>query len=87
MAARFGGIDLDRLDPGPTSYESKKVYEASKLMQVVFSRELNEWLQGTGVTSNSLEPGMVKTGVAAGMTLPLLDRPLGGQAASVIEAR
>ncbi len=68
MAARFGSIDVDHIDPGPTAYASQKVYEASKLMQVVFSRELDERLQGTGVTSNSLEPGVVKTGLAAGIT-------------------
>ena len=68
MAARFGTIDVDHLDPGPTSYNSRTVYGASKLMQIVFSRELDARLQGTGVTSNSLEPGIVQTGLAAGIT-------------------
>jgi NAD(P)-dependent dehydrogenase (short-subunit alcohol dehydrogenase family) len=68
MAARFGSIDVDRLNPDQSAYDSQQVYAASKLMQVVFSRELNERLQGTGVISNSLEPGIVNTGLARGIT-------------------
>lgn len=68
MAARFGSIDVDRLNPDPAAYDSQRVYAASKLMQVVFSRELNERLEGTGVISNSLEPGIVNTGLAKGIT-------------------
>lgn len=68
MAARLGSIDEHALEPEHEHYDSRKVYQASKLMQVIFSRELNERLSGTGVISNSLEPGVVKTGLAAGIT-------------------
>ena len=37
-------------------------------MQVVFSRELNKRLEGTNVTSNSLEPGIVATNLSKGIT-------------------
>ena len=40
----------------------------TKLMQVVFSRTLNARLAGTGVTSNSLEPGIVATNLSEGIT-------------------
>ncbi|MBM4282303.1 MAG: SDR family NAD(P)-dependent oxidoreductase, partial [Deltaproteobacteria bacterium] len=68
MAARFASIDVDNVNPPAAPYDSRAVYGASKLMQIVFSRELNERLLGTGVTSNSLEPGVVRTGLAVGIT-------------------
>lgn len=37
-------------------------------MQVIFSRSLAARLEGTGVTSNSLEPGVVNTGLSQGIT-------------------
>ena len=37
-------------------------------MQVIFSRSLAARLEGTGVTSNSLEPGVVNTGLSKGIT-------------------
>lgn len=68
IAARFGSIDFDHLNPSPDHYDSMQVYRMSKLMQVVFSRELNDRLSGTGVTSNSLEPGIVATNLSKGIT-------------------
>lgn len=68
MAARFGHLDENALEPAHEPYDSQKVYQTSKLMQVIFSRELNERLSGTGVISNSLEPGVVKTGLSSGIT-------------------
>ncbi|XP_039272891.2 retinol dehydrogenase 14-like [Styela clava] len=43
------------------NYTPTTAYAQSKLMNVLFSRELSKRLEGTGVTSNSLEPGAVKT--------------------------
>nr|XP_056711727.1 retinol dehydrogenase 14-like [Euleptes europaea] len=40
-----------------------QAYNSSKLMNVVFTIELARRLQGTGVTVNSLNPGVVKTGI------------------------
>ena len=68
IAARMGSIDFDSLNPSMENYSSMRVYQMSKLMQVVFSRELNTRLEGTGVTSNSLEPGIVATNLSAGIT-------------------
>ena len=68
LAARFGHIHFDGLDAPADNYNSRAVYSASKLMQIVFSRELNARLAGTGVTSNSLEPGVVATSLSKGIT-------------------
>jgi NAD(P)-dependent dehydrogenase (short-subunit alcohol dehydrogenase family) len=68
LAARFGHIEFEHLDPSPAGYGSRRVYGATKLMQLVFSRELNTRLQGTGVTSNSLKPGVVATNLSKGIT-------------------
>ncbi|KAG7154554.1 retinol dehydrogenase 11-like [Homarus americanus] len=42
-------------------YEAKEAYCQSKLANVLFSRELSRQLQGTGVTTYSLHPGVVQT--------------------------
>lgn len=43
------------------SYDPAKAYEQSKLANVLFTRELARRLKGTGVTANSLHPGLVDT--------------------------
>ena len=43
-------------------YNSGLVYAQSKLMNVLFANALARRLRGTGVTSNSLHPGIVNTG-------------------------
>jgi retinol dehydrogenase-13 len=43
------------------SYDPKKAYEMSKLCNVLFTNELAKKLEGTGVTANSLHPGIVDT--------------------------
>ena len=49
----------------------------TKLLQVVFSLALNQRLDGTGVTSNSLEPGIVATNLSKGITdNPAMRQPL-----------
>ena len=68
IAARMGAIDFSNLNPTGQPYNSLKVYQMSKLMQIVFSRELNRRLEGTNVTSNSLEPGIVATNLSEGIT-------------------
>ena len=68
IAARFGSIHWDDMNFTSSEYNSLKAYQQTKLMQVIFSRELGERLKGTGVTSNSLEPGIVKTGLSKGIT-------------------
>lgn len=57
-----GKIDLNDLglDSG---YSGLKAYEQSKLGNVLFTLELAERLQGSGVTANVLHPGRVKTDI------------------------
>lgn len=59
MQAR-GRLDLART---PTSLEGSgpRAYATSKLANVLFTRELQRRLAGTGVTANCFEPGMVRT--------------------------
>lgn len=47
-----------------SGYTGLRAYERSKLAIVLFTNELARRLQGTGVTANSLHPGVVATGFA-----------------------
>ena len=48
MAARFGKINLDDMESTTEPYKSIETYQMTKLMQVVFSRELASRFEGTG---------------------------------------
>ncbi len=50
----------------PARFRGLSAYASSKLCNVLFSRELAERLRGTGVTSNAVHPGDVKTDVTRG---------------------
>jgi retinol dehydrogenase 14 len=59
--AHFSGkMDFDDLQE-ERSYGAMKSYCQSKLAQVLFTHELAEKLKGTGVTSNCVHPGAVRT--------------------------
>ncbi len=60
-AERFGKMDLDDLQ-SEKRYGAFRVYGKSKLANVMFTYELAERLEGTGVTANCLHPGSVNTG-------------------------
>ncbi|XP_071182027.1 retinol dehydrogenase 14-like isoform X1 [Mytilus edulis] len=45
-------------------YEPRVCYDQSKLANVLFSRELSKRLKGTGVTTYSLHPGVVRTNIS-----------------------
>lgn len=60
IAHRFGNINKDDLN-SEKSYNKFQAYSQSKLANVMFSRELSKRLNGTGVTVNSVHPGIVKT--------------------------
>jgi NAD(P)-dependent dehydrogenase (short-subunit alcohol dehydrogenase family) len=53
-------IDFDDLQ-STKSYNEIRVYNSSKLANVLFTYELARRLAGTGVTANAVEPGFVKT--------------------------
>eukprot|EP00949_MAST-11_sp_MAST-11-sp1_P002158 g2158.t1 len=71
IAARFGHVHWGNINfstPKDEDYSSLGAYQQSKLLQVIHSRELANRLKGTGVTSNSCEPGVVKTNLSKGIT-------------------
>ncbi|XP_068169877.1 retinol dehydrogenase 11 [Antennarius striatus] len=66
----FDDINLDK------DYEPWKSYRQSKLANVLFSKELAKKLQGTGVTTYSLHPGVIRTELGRHFlpTMPLWKR-------------
>jgi|CXWL01.1.fsa_nt_gi NAD(P)-dependent dehydrogenase (short-subunit alcohol dehydrogenase family) len=61
-----GTLDFDDLGYARGGYLIMRAYARSKLANVLFAGELARRLAGTGVTSNSLHPGVVATGIWAG---------------------
>lgn len=59
-AHRKGVVDFEDLD-AEKRYDSRLAYCTSKLMNVLFTRELARRLEGTGVTANCLHPGVIST--------------------------
>jgi NAD(P)-dependent dehydrogenase (short-subunit alcohol dehydrogenase family) len=53
------GLDFDDLEGSKGRYRGFQTYYRSKLMNVLFARELARRLDGTNVTANSLHPGFV----------------------------
>jgi len=58
-----GQINFDDLN-SEKSYSTMGAYAQSKLANVLFAKELSTKLQGTGVTVNSLHPGVINTELA-----------------------
>ena len=61
-AHRMGPMRWDDLQ-GERGFRGFRAYAQSKLANVLFTRELARRLANTGVTANSLHPGVVNTGV------------------------
>jgi retinol dehydrogenase 14 len=59
-AQAMGRIDFDDLQ-GARNYSGQRAYNQSKLANIMFTNELARRLEGTGVTANSLHPGVVRT--------------------------
>ena len=60
---RKGRVNLEEIADPPT-YHGMQAYSDSKLCNVLFTRELARRLDGTDVTTYSLHPGVVRTGIA-----------------------
>src|SRR5438132_4959120 len=63
-AQSMGRINFDDLQ-GARNYSGQRAYNQSKLANVMFSNELARRLDGTGVTANSLHPGVVRSNFGA----------------------
>jgi len=96
IAHRFAlsGLSFDDLQ-GDLGYSSMDAYAKSKLANILFSNELARRLEGTGVTSNALHPGGVRSGfgksdhnrgidrIAMVVGAPFLRSPKGGAKTTV----
>lgn len=60
---RASGIDWDALKQPTRSTTGMREYSVSKLSNVLFAKELARRLDGTGVTTYALHPGVVATDV------------------------
>ncbi|XP_029450218.1 retinol dehydrogenase 13 isoform X3 [Rhinatrema bivittatum] len=61
LAHVIGQIDFDDINWEKKKYNTKEAYCQSKLANILFTQELARQLQGTGVTANSLHPGVAAT--------------------------
>jgi NAD(P)-dependent dehydrogenase (short-subunit alcohol dehydrogenase family) len=62
-AHRRGTLELDDLNWERRKYNALKAYADSKLANILVTRELARRLAGSGVTANSLHPGVVATNI------------------------
>jgi NAD(P)-dependent dehydrogenase (short-subunit alcohol dehydrogenase family) len=79
-AHRRGVLDLDDPNWERRPYNGLAAYGASKLANILFTRELARRLEGSGVTASCLHPGLVATNIFAswglgGKIFALLARP------------
>ena len=68
-----GTINFDDLQ-SEKQYKAIPAYRQSKLANILFAFELARRLDGTGVTSNVLHPGVVNTGI--GRHVPIFLQPI-----------
>jgi retinol dehydrogenase 12 len=71
------GIDFDRLQRRTRGITGMSEYAVSKLCNVLFTEELARRLDGTGVTSYALHPGVVASDIwrrVPGLVRPLVTR-------------
>ena len=59
-----GSLDFDNMMWANGGYTPWRSYDRSKLANVMFSRELAKRLEGTGVSTYSLHPGIINTELA-----------------------
>jgi len=88
-----GRIDFDDLQ-GARRFSAQRAYSQSKLANIAFTNELARRLEGTGVTANSLHPGVVRTSfggedqawffsMISGVVRPFLKTPAQGAETSI----
>jgi NAD(P)-dependent dehydrogenase (short-subunit alcohol dehydrogenase family) len=58
--AAFGGMNFDDLQ-SERRYEGMEVYCRAKLANMLFTRELAQRAEGTGITANAAHPGWVRS--------------------------
>lgn len=75
-AHRMGRVDFDDLQSA-RGYEAWRVYGTSKLMNVLFTREMSRRLGGDGPTVNCLHPGFVASEFLSKGGIWKLLKPLG----------
>jgi NAD(P)-dependent dehydrogenase (short-subunit alcohol dehydrogenase family) len=63
VAYRRGRLDLDDLDRTHGRYSAASAYGATKLANVLFTRELARRMQGTGVTAAAFHPSTVASDI------------------------
>jgi NAD(P)-dependent dehydrogenase (short-subunit alcohol dehydrogenase family) len=66
QAHRGATIDPAHLGEAPSDWSPYRAYSRSKLCNILFTRALARRLQGSGVMTACLHPGVVATGLASG---------------------
>ena len=66
-----GNLDFDNLN-SEKSYDAWVTYGTTKLANILFTRSLAKRLEGTGVTTNSLHPGVIMTELGCHLTLSMV---------------
>ncbi|XP_061843232.2 retinol dehydrogenase 14b [Nerophis lumbriciformis] len=72
---KHGRVNFEDLN-SERDYDKAFCYSQSKLANLLFTLELAQQLEGTGVTVNALTPGIVRTGLGRHVHIPLLAKPL-----------
>ena len=75
LAYKAGKIDLDNLNL-EHSYSWFRAYSSSKLANIIFTRSLAKRLEGTGVTTNAVHPGTVRTEMGRNINIFLVRKCL-----------
>jgi len=94
---RLGKLVWDDLQWESRSYQAMRAYCDSKLMNILFTRELGRRLEGSSVTANCLHPGVIRSGFAvneagsfaflARLSSPFLSSPEKGARTSIFLSR
>ena len=58
----YGSLDLEDLQFERRAYIGQRVYGTSKLLNILFTRELARRLEGSDVSANCVHPGIIRSG-------------------------